>query len=269
MDLTLKELGDTGVRLPDIAFGTWRYGGGAEPLKQAIALGGLFIDSAEMYRTEHIVAEAIEGRRQETFVATKVSGSHLRPQQVAAAAEASLKLLRSEYIDLYQIHWPDPAVPIEETMGALERLADQGKVRFIGVSNFSLEEMQAAQSALSRHRIQANQVTYSLLRRQIEADLLPYCEEHRVSILAYSPLGRGMLTRKPRIRRHRGLAELDRVAKAEGKDMAQVALNWCTASPQVFALTKTERVERVEGLLGASGWRLAPEHKAALDQAFD
>ena len=167
--MDLKELGATGVKIPEIGPGTWEYGGGVEPLRRALSLGAFLIDTAEIYGTEGVVGEAVQGHREQVFIATKVSGDHLRHGDVLRAADNSLKRLGTHYIDLYQIHWPNPRVPIQETMGALETLVDTGKVRFIGVSNFSLRELQEAREAMQRHPIVANQVLYNLFDREVES----------------------------------------------------------------------------------------------------
>ena len=133
--MDLKELGKTGIMVPEIGLGTWKYRGGIEPLDVGISQGAWLIDTAEMYRTEDVVGRAIASRRKEIFLATKVSGSHLRRDQVLRAADASLRLLDTDYIDLYQIHWPNRGVPIAETMGTMEALVDQGLVKYVGVSN--------------------------------------------------------------------------------------------------------------------------------------
>jgi diketogulonate reductase-like aldo/keto reductase len=266
MDFT--ELGDTGVKLPEIGLGTWDYRGGEAPIKKAVELGACLIDTAEIYGTEEAVGAAIKGIRDEVFVATKVSGRNLRYEQVLNAAEASLKRLGIDTIDLYQIHWPDPAVPIAETMAAMEKLADDGKVRFIGVSNFYVNNLEEAAAALTRHKIAANQVKYSLLQRGIEEDTLAYCEKNRITVIAYSPLARGQLTTTRLIKNRSALATLQRIAAETGKTMAQVALNWCIAKPGVIAIPKTDKVERVVEMCDASGWRLSPAQIAALEKAF-
>src|SRR5205085_8441183 len=112
--MELQQLGNTGVMVSEIGLGTWKYRGGVEPLRRGIELGITFIDTAEIYRTEDVVGEAISGHRDEIFLATKVSGDNLRYDEVLRAADASLRRLRTNVIDLYQVHWPDPAVPIEE-----------------------------------------------------------------------------------------------------------------------------------------------------------
>jgi diketogulonate reductase-like aldo/keto reductase len=266
--MEFKELGRTGVDVPEIGLGTWEYRGGDAPIKKAVELGACLIDTAEMYGTEEAVGAAIRGMREKVFVATKVSGNHLRRDQVIAAAEASLKRLGIETIDLYQVHWPDPAVPIAETMGAMETLVDQGKVRFIGVSNFYLKNLQDAEAAMTRHKIVANQVKYSLLQRGIEEDTLSYCQKNRITVIAYSPLARGALSKPALLKNRRALAALQQIASEAGKTMSQVALNWCIAKPGVIAIPKTDKVDRVVEMCAASGWKLSSAQAAALEKAF-
>jgi diketogulonate reductase-like aldo/keto reductase len=266
--MEFTELGNTGVKVPAIGLGTWQYRGGVEPLRQGISLGASLIDTAEMYGTEGVVGEAIRGMRDKVFVATKVTGTHLRYDQVLKAADGSLKRLGIDCIDLYQIHWPDRAVPIEETMGAMETLVDQGKVRFIGVSNFYVRDLQEAESVLKKNKIVSNQVKYSLLRRSIEDEMLPYCQKNGIAVIAYSPLGKGDLVSMPFLKNRGAMKVLQQVAKETGKTMAQVALNWCVGKPGVIAIPKSDSVQRTIENCGASGWRLSQEQMKALDQAF-
>jgi diketogulonate reductase-like aldo/keto reductase len=261
-----KELASTGVRLPEIGLGTWQYRGSLEPLRLGVRLGATLIDTAEAYYTEGYVADAVKGNREQVFIATKVSGDHLRHDQLLKAAEGSLKKLGTDYIDLYQVHWPDPSVPIQETMRAMEELVDMGKVRYIGVSNFSVEDLQEAQAAMTRHRIVSNQVPYSLLHREIEESVLPYCAENDVTVIAYSPLELGALTARP-ARGHRPVTDaLHQVAEETGKSMSQVALNWCICQPNVVAIPRSSRAEHVEENCGASGWRLSAEQVETLNR---
>src|SRR5882762_611931 len=174
------QLGNTGTLIPEIGVGVWRYGGGVEPLRAAIELGASLIDTAEAYGTEKVTGEAIKGIRDGVFVATKVSGSHLHHDEVLKAAEASLRRLDISQIDLYQIHWPNSLVPIQETMRAMETLVDRGLVKYIGVSNFSTAELRAAEAAMSKYPIVADQILYNLNRREIEEDLLPYCQANGI-----------------------------------------------------------------------------------------
>ena len=266
--IELKQLGNTGVMVPEIGLGTWKYRGGVEPLRRGLELGAYLIDTAEIYRTENVVGQAIQGMRARVFIATKVSGAHLHHDQVLSAADASLRLLGTEVIDLYQIHWPNTRVPIKETMQAMETLVDRGQVRYIGVSNFSLRELRAAQEVMSKYPIVANQVLYNLNRREIERDLLPYCQEHHITILAYTPLDDGRLATPSRLRRQQSTGVLEQVAVEAHKTLAQVALNWCTARPNVIAIPKSDSVERTVENCQASGWRLTPAQLQRLDEAF-
>src|SRR3989441_8184402 len=163
-DMELKPLGNTGVMVPEIGLGVWRYSGGVEPLRRGIELGAFLIDTAEMYGTENVVGQAVTGIRERVFIATKVSGDHLRYDDVRRAVEASLRRLETHYLDLYQIHWPNSYIPIQETMRAMEALVDAGVVKYIGVSNFSLNELRAAQAAMSKYPILSNQGLYNLKR---------------------------------------------------------------------------------------------------------
>ncbi len=266
--MEFKELGATGVKLPEIGLGTWQYNGGTEPLNKGISLGAFLIDTAEMYGTEDVVGEAVKGKRQEVFIATKVSGNHLRYDQVLRAAEDSLKKLGTDYIDLYQIHWPDPSVPIRETMRAMEALVDTGKVKFIGVSNFYAKNLEEAQACMTKYRIVSNQVKYSLLQRGIEEDTLAYCQKNKITVIAYSPLDKGGLTLKPVLRNKAALNVLQKVARETGKTAAQVALNWCISKPNVIAIPKSDKAERVVENCQASGWRLTARQMEILNKAF-
>src|SRR5713101_7977843 len=234
--MELQQLGNTGVMVSEIGLGTWKYRGGVEPLRRGIELGATLIDTAEIYRTEDVVGQAIQGQRENIFIATKVSGDHLRADAVLRAAEGSLRLLGTDVIDLYQLHWPNARVPIKETMQAMETLVDRGQVRYIGVSNFSLRELRAAQEVMTKYPIVANQVLYNLNRREIERDLLPYCQEHHITILAYTPLDDGRLATPSRFRRQQSTGVLEQVAAEAHKTLAQVALHWCTPRPRGSAV---------------------------------
>ena len=152
----------------------------------------------------------------------------------------------------------------------METLVDRGQVKYIGVSNFSVRELQEAQAVMHNHPIVANQVLYNLNDRDIERDLLPYCQKHNVTILAYTPLDDGRLAKKPKFLRGRsqGMKTLEEVATQVRKTLAQVALNWCTSRPNVIAIPKSDSVARTEENCGASGWRLSPAQIKALDEAF-
>ena len=266
--LEYRELGSTGEMVPEIGLGTWRYKGGPEPLQKGIDLGAYLIDTAEMYKTEDAVGAAIKDRRDKVFLATKVLGSNLRHDDVLRAAEKSLRLLNDNVIDLYQIHWSDRSVPIAETMGAMEDLVTRGMVRYIGVSNFSVAEMQDAQQVMTNNPIVSNQVLYNLKRRDIEYDLIPYCVDNDVTIIAYTPLADGSLSEESRYRPDKGGLVLMRVAEEVGKTAAQVALNWCLSRPNVIVIPKTNSVSRTIENCEASGWLLTAEQVAVLNEAF-
>jgi len=266
--LEYRELGGTGEMVPEIGLGTWKYKGGPEPLRKGIELGATLIDTAEMYRTEDAVGEAISGRRGKVFLATKVLGSNLKYDAVLRAAEKSLRLLNDEVIDLYQIHWANQGVPIAETMKAMEELVDQGAVRHIGVSNFSVAELRGAQQAMTKYPVVSNQVLYNLKKRQIERDLIPYCVENKITVIAYTPLADGSLSGRSRFSRDKGGAALQQVALEASKTPAQVALNWCLSRPNVIVIPKTNSVARTVENCGASGWSLSPAQVAALDAAY-
>ena len=273
--MELKRLGASGVMVPEIGLGTWRYTGGAEPLRRGIELGANFIDTAEMYRTEDQVGEAIAGVRERVFVATKVLGSNLRYDEVVRAADQSLRLLDVDKIDLYQIHWPNPRVPIGETMRAMERLVADGLVDYVGVSNFSVEDMQEAQAAMQNNPIVSNQILYNLRRRRAERDVIPYCRQHDIAVIAYSPLHEGALVGGNgggRIRRALGLSRdqqaLAEIADETGKTAAQVALNWVADQDGMIAIPKSNSVARTEENCAASGWHLTAEQRQRLDRAF-
>jgi diketogulonate reductase-like aldo/keto reductase len=182
--MNYKTLADTHIPIPEIGLGTWQYTGGVGPLRRGIELGATLIDTAEAYRTEDVVGQAIQGMRDRVFIATKVSPSHFRRNDLLRAADQSLRLLKTDYIDLYQLHWPSPNIPIAETMGAMEELVQAGKIRYIGVSNFSVLEMEEAQDALRTEKIASNQVLYHLAERDIEEDLIRYCQQRKITILA-------------------------------------------------------------------------------------
>ncbi|MBI2924936.1 MAG: aldo/keto reductase [Verrucomicrobia bacterium] len=257
-----KPLGQTGVALPEVGLGAHLYRGGPEPLRGGFEAGALFIDTAESYGTEEVVGQALRGMRDRVFVATKVSPQHFRHADVLRAADTSLRRLGIDCIDLYQLHEPNDAVPIEETMAAMETLVEAGKVRFIGVSNFSVEQMQRAQQALRKHRIVANQVRYNLVDRTIEDGLLAYCQTERITVIAYSPLARGL----PFILDGDPKGILTQVARLCGKPPVQVALNWCLCKAPVVVIPKGNSVEHILQNCGASDWRLAPEHLRLLDE---
>ena len=257
--MNYKELGRTGIRIPEIGLGMWQYDGSVEVLRRGLESGALFIDSAELYGNEDLAGRAIKDFKDRVFVATKTH--HWRYGEVLRCAEASLQRLGIDTIDLYQLHWPNAAVPIAETMSAMEELVDQGKVRHVGLSNFTMKEFREAQRAMRKYLIAASQVRYSLVDRTIERDALPYWQQHGVTVIAYSPLANSF---QKLIDADRTNA-LETVAKMTNHTAAQVALNWCISKSGVVAITKTKSIEHVVENCQASGWRLTDEQIAMLD----
>jgi diketogulonate reductase-like aldo/keto reductase len=259
-----KQLGTTGVLIPEVGIGTWDYHSGAEPIRRGLETGALFVDTAESYATEPVVGEAIAGIRDKIFLATKISPENFRSDAVARAVDSSLYRMRVETIDLMQLHHPNPAIPIEETIGALLRAVDAGKVKFIGVSNFSVKQLQAAQKASGKHPIVSNQVRYSIIDRTIEKDLLPYCQANRITVIAYSPLGRGL----GRVRDCDPHHSIERLARELTRTEAQIVLNWCLCKEGVVAIPKGGSVAHIVENCGASDWRLTEEQLGLLDQTI-
>jgi diketogulonate reductase-like aldo/keto reductase len=250
----------TGEPVPVIGQGTWEIEG-MEALRHGLDLGMTHIDTAEMYgsgRAEELVAEAIAGRRDEVFLASKVLPGNASYEGTLRACERSLDRLKTDRLDLYMLHWAGRH-PIRDTMRAMEKLVAGGMVRFIGVSNLDLEELRAAEAALRHVRMACNQVLYHLGDRGIERRLLPYCKERQIAVVAYSPFGHGRLPTS------RVLTE---IAERRGKTVRQVILSWVTRDANVFTIPKTSHVEHVVENSGGAGWQLEEEDLAAIDQAF-
>ena len=260
-----KELGRTGTRIPEIGIGTWNYRAGPAALRRALEDAARFIDTAESYGTEEVVGKAIAGIRDSVFVATKVSPAHFRAADLRKSVEGSLQRLGIERIDLLQLHAPNPAVPLSETLGTLDDLTTEGKIRFIGVSNFSLRDLQEAQRAGARHGIVSNQLRYSLIDRSIEDGLLGYCQASGVTVIAYSPLAREF----SRVRDCDPSGVLERLATETGRTPAQILLNWCISKVGVVAIPKSNSPAHMRDNCGASGWRLTPEHIRILDTGIE
>jgi diketogulonate reductase-like aldo/keto reductase len=274
-----KTLGNTPVKIPMIGLGTWGIGGlsssnserdeiGVKALRLGLELGMRFIDTAEMYgrgHSEEVVAEAVKGQRESVFLATKVSAENLSYDNVLRSCEASLRRLRTSYIDLYQIHWPNSRIPISETMKAMEKLEENGKIRHVGVSNFSVRQFTEAQNALSKTDVVSNQVDYSLTERSIETDLLPFAERQRITIIAYSPLARGQISEQAHGDRWQ---VLDQIARINQKTRSQVALNWLLIKPSVVVIPKASNLQHVQENSGSVGWRITKEQEKKLNDAF-
>jgi len=260
-----KQLGNTGIQIPEIGYGTWEHRGDPATIHRALELGAFLIDSAESYDTERYVGQAIAGNRDEYFLATKVSPSHFKYNDVLQAAERSRKALATDVIDLYQLHSPSHDVPINETMRAMDKLVADGKVRHVGVSNFSVDLLRKAEQAIGEGRIVENQIKFSLLDHEFADEVIPYCGERGMTVLAYSSLEQGAF--EDRVAEWPQLAEtLDAIGAELGKTRAQLLLNWMICEPNVITIPMTNRVERVDENCGASGWRLSTEQREALTQ---
>ena len=257
----VKELGATGVLIPEVGMGTWNYHAGPGPLRKGFEAGALFIDTAESYGTEPVIREAIRGIRDRVFIASKVSPQNFRSADLKRAADASLQRLGVDVIDLLQLHAPNPAVPIAETMVAMADLVDAGKVRFVGVSNFSVLQLELARAALGRYPIVSNQVRYNVADRTVETDLLPYCRANRVTVIAYSPLARDF----GRIRDCDPAGIIDRLVRETGRSAAQIAINWCVSKDGVVAVPKGNSDEHILDNCAASSWRLTADQLSLLD----
>lgn len=261
------------VQLPELGLGTWRMGGGFTPdhsgddfytdiVRKAIDMGYSMIDTAEMYgsgNAEMIVGKAIGEKG--AFIATKVSQSNLRYDDVLRAADRSLERLGVGAIDLYQVHWPSDKIPLGETMRAMEKLVDEGKIRYIGVSNFDAQLLDDARSCLSHEDVLTDQVSFSLVDRSPEYELMDYCREARVGIIAYEPLAR------KKVFSGRQGKLLSSIAARYGKTSAQVALNWILCKGGL-PIPKSSDPTHLEENLGACGWRLTEKDVRLLDDTM-
>jgi diketogulonate reductase-like aldo/keto reductase len=223
------------------------------------------IDTAEMYgngRVEEIVGKAIEGRRDELFLVSKVLPSNASYQGTLDACRRSLRRLKTDRLDLYLLHWPS-SYPIGETMRAMEKLVDDDMIRHIGVSNFDLEELQEAEQALSKHKLACNQVLYYLGNRAIERRLLPYCTKQGIAVVGYSPFGH--VGFKPRGRAAQVLSD---VARRNKRTEGQVMLNFLTRHPNTFSIPKARQMEHLRENSAAVGWQLDSKDLSELNEAF-
>ncbi|MDP9110539.1 MAG: aldo/keto reductase [Candidatus Eremiobacteraeota bacterium] len=270
--MLLRPFGATGVAVPVIGQGTWDIPEGGARLRDAkasllrgIELGMTHIDTAEMYgtgRAEEIVGETIAGiERAKLFIASKVLPGNATFSGTIAACEQSLRRLKIDYLDLYLLHWPSHH-PLEETMGALERLVQDGKTRFIGVSNFDLEDLRTAESYLRSAPIACNQVLYHVNERAIELRLMPYCRAHNIAIVAYTPFGRG------RFRDTVVGGVMEGIARKHGATPRQVILNFLTRDDGTFTIPKASQLAHVADNARAVDFRLDAVDVAAIEAAF-
>ncbi|NIQ90428.1 MAG: aldo/keto reductase [Deltaproteobacteria bacterium] len=301
--MELRSLGRSEVKISPIIMGTWQAGKDmwvgiddsetVKALRAAFEAGISTIDTAEYYgngHSERIIGEALADVRDKVVYATKVFSNHLKYDQVMKACHGSMKNLKTDYLDLYQIHWPagswgTESVPIEETMSALNDLKQQGKIRAIGVSNFSRQQLEKA----SDHgRIDSLQPPYSLFWRYLEKDALDYCVDNNITVLAYSSLAQGLLTGKfgpdhefakgdHRARNRlfqadnyqrvqQALEDLRPIAGGYGVSLAQLALAWLIAQPQTCAIAGARKAEQVLDNAKAANIQLLVEDLEKIDR---
>jgi len=309
-----RKLGWTDLQLSVIGLGTWAIGGSGwqfgwgpqedeisiATIHKALDLGVNWIDTAPAYglgHSEEVIGKAIQGMQEKPILATKCTrvwgekrilyGS-LKRESILREAEDSLRRLGVEYIDLYQIHWPDPDEDLEEGWRALETLIQDGKIRYAGVSNFSVKQMQTVQAI---HPIASLQPPYSMLRRGVEEKILPYCGEQQIGVIPYSPLQKGLLTGKitpdwvaalpeddhrqgdpdfsaPRLSRNiRIAAGLADIARESGHTAAQMAIAWLLCRPEVTApIVGARKPAQIEGTAPAGDWELSEAEIGAVDK---
>lgn len=266
-----RPFGPTGEEVPVIGQGTWNLERGDR--RQAIAAlragldaGMTHVDTAELYgsgKVEELVGEALADRRDELYLVSKVLPMNASRRGTLAACEASLRHLRTDRLDCYLLHWKG-IHPLEDTVAAFEELLAAGKIRSWGVSNFDEDDLAHIIQIAGAGRIACNQVLYHLGERAIEHAVIPFCEQHGIAVVAYSPFGSGELP-APKSPEGRVLAE---IAGAHGATPHQVALAFLTRHPALFAIPKTARPERARENAAAAGLELAEGEIARLDRAF-
>jgi aryl-alcohol dehydrogenase-like predicted oxidoreductase len=306
-----RKLGKSDLEVSAITMGCWAIAGGQvwgeqdetaaiEALRTAVDVGVNVFDTAEAYgngRSEALLGKAFKGMRDEVVIATKVSNSNLRPEDLRRSCEASLRRLDTDYIDVYYIHWPNWEIPLADTMGEMARLKDEGKIRFVGCSNFGKQDLE---EILAIDHVEVNQVAYSLLFRAIEYDIVPMCMEHQVSIAPYSPLMHGILTGKfgsiedipderARTRhfssdrsmtRHgqegaeaeigQALPAIRSICEDAGLPMTKVALAWLLQRPGVTTVIAGARnPEQITSNAEAASLELPPDMVEALNQVTE
>jgi diketogulonate reductase-like aldo/keto reductase len=257
-----------GEAVPALGMGTWCMGEAPAQradelatLRLGLDLGCTLVDTAEMYgegSAEELVGEALQGRRDEAFIVTKVYPHNASREGAVAACERSLRRLRTDRIDLYLLHWRG-SVPLAETLQAFMALQKAGKIRHYGVSNLDMADMKALWSLPGGPGVQTNQLLYNLTRRGIEWDLLPWLRERKVPVMAYSPM------EQARLLRHAGLA---RFARRHQMQPGQAALAWLLAQNGVMAIPKTGHAARLRENVAAADIELGDEQLAELDAIF-
>ena len=259
----------TGREVPRIGQGTWHLEGGSSSaaiaaLQRGLELGLTHIDTAELYgsgQVEALVGKAIAGKREQVFLVSKVMPSNASRQGTLKACERSLKALGTEWLDCYLLHWPG-SHPLADTLEAFERLREQGKIRSWGLSNFDEGELAEALELAGPGKIACNQVLYNLEERGIEHAVLPFCEQHGIAVVGYTPFGtRGLPSGKAG-------QVLSEVAARHGATPRQVILAFLTRRQSLYAIPKSSNVEHTEENAGAAPLSLSAEDERALEAAF-
>ena len=272
MNVPVRVFGTTGRNVPLVGQGSWRSEESSAvtvvaALRRGLDLGLTHIDTAEMYGSgdaERIVARAIEGRRDEVFLVSKVLPSHASKRGTIDACEQSLARLGTDRLDCYLLHWRG-SHPLEETVAALDSLAASGKILSWGVSNFDVEDLEEIAAIAGPGHPACNQVLYHVEERAIEHAVLPWCREHRTAVVAYTPFGQSNAPFDPKRASGRVLKD---VAAAHGATARQVALAFLLRHPNTFVIPKAARIDRVEDNAGAATLVLSAAEAAAIDAAF-
>lgn len=302
--MKFRKLGQSDLNCSVIGLGTWGMAGSfwgkvdddqsIATIRAGLEAGINLIDTAPVYgdgHSEEVVGKALEGlKREDIVLATKCGRFTCETEKIRQELETSLKRLKTDYIDLYQVHWPDDKVPFEETFGELENMRKQGKIRYIGVSNFSVEQTEEASKYC---QIVSTQPQYSLLVRDIEKDILPYCVEKNIGILSYGSIGAGALTgkfkEKPVFKEDDERASfytffqeqnwpktkqmidtLEEIAASHGKPTVHAAINWVLKQKGIsVALVGARTPEQVRMNAQAADWELTDEENAKILQAYD
>ncbi|MCL5423518.1 MAG: aldo/keto reductase [Candidatus Marsarchaeota archaeon] len=256
----------TNFKVSKIGIGTWKLGiNPAEEIsaiKYALNEGVNFIDTAEMYGTETLVSKAIKGYdRNSVFIATKVSPHNFNYDNLIKACNKSLERLNIKYIDLYQLHFPNYKISMKETFAALEYLVREGKVLSIGVSNFNLDELKKAELILKENKICSNQIEYSILVRRLHDQIINYCKNNKIEIIAYSPLLRGNMYRKRNIKTNEIFEEL---TKKYNATTAQIALSWLI-SKNTIPIPKSGSLEHMKENINAIKIKLSANDIKKID----
>lgn len=295
-------LGKSDLKVSVIGLGAWQAGAKGwgrildtdvkDAIMTSVGLGLNFIDTAEVYgdgHSESVIGEVVKDIRDDIIIATKASGNHLRPDYLKRALEGSLRRLNTNYIDLYQVHWPDIYTSLRDTMKTLERMANDGKIRYIGLSNFSICQMEEARSHLSTMDIVSNQVRYNMIQREIEEEMIPYLNKENISVIAYSPLAQGLLTFKYN---HATFGETDvrkgnklfadynvrtviplldvlrDLSLESGHTVVQIALNWLISRGNVIPIPGAKNKDQATINLQSNGWRLSQQQNDRIEQVY-